>query len=1049
MTTCAPDFSSLQRNYPGRTSRSGKPRQFLPISAIIDIDCNLAAESDIAGGKGSNTHILRRLNAASPDAPWLVPRTRVLTAQTYRQVVLADPAILRLVCELDRLTRLMNQPDRPEARKAQIWRLSEHIRHQVEQLTLPDSLVKGIAQVHHELGTLAVRSSATLEDLRDHATAGLARSYLNVTTVAHAVECVKKIWASLFSEGFVEMRCRDGFDHCHAEMAVLLQQQVVDVSAAGVITSVHASGRPCYVITAQLGLGVGVVDGQGRADTWIVGLPADGILERSIRAKETMVVPLPTGGIDTVSLPMPMETPALPDVQLVALAQVAHSIAENYRYQGLAEHVDIEFVTDIDERIHVVQTRPQMLAGLTQSKDEVQLTLTTVDIDQIPNNIEAIRLNADLLVAQPGAAVGTLRCTHSPTEARPDDILLTHHTNNEWAGAFSQLAGVMTMDGNSTSHAAKNAQALGIPCVTQLSAPCFDSLRRYEGHMVTLDAEARTVYAGGLPLKQVVRDLRVWRSLAEIEETPDSRAEEFRHFEVNQAKNPGVFLEDLEGRWRRRSHTVRTFQLDYYDQAWDRLTSLLNTRFGSRQTWRLEAQRREVKRMPQTLDPAADQLPGSGLLHLIEENAPPSIFDFLAGVEGLDLSDMRDLIQERRHALADFEGYVSGLNAIDASNVVELTDRLVDFFAWMHFAYWLNISLEELFVARQVKYLAPAARDLFGRAAMLDEPVEHQVDLTRERDSAVYAFIETAKEEGLEAFFAACPTPEAVAELAPHLHAEICGWSARFKMTSEHIQRMSDTEEYLRVIANRMIGQKSLPLEALVARFRRYARRITNWNRTADAEQVIADLRHADPELYSLLRGYACTIAQEARGDWMASLPQALGHLIPEARKLEEAEETARRMLADFPRLRESIALSWQETVLREDGHHYAVRYQRVVARLMLDVASRYPDVFGSPDEVFDVSTAELAALFFDPNFPSYIPLSFSRWSVLEAAQEHLCSPLDRKAFEDKIERAIEILDNQQAQAQYPAVRDYYRQEKTRLQRRLERFRHLNLTVED
>ena len=132
---------------------------------------------------------------------------------------------------------------------------------------------------------LAVRSSATSEDLRQHQAAGQAISCLHQTTFDAVLASINRVWASLFADGFVAYRNSVGFPHSKARMAVLLQSFVAP-KAAGVIFSFdQATQRPVYSIKAQPGVGEGVVEGIGLADRWLVGCQCDYILQRNVRAK--------------------------------------------------------------------------------------------------------------------------------------------------------------------------------------------------------------------------------------------------------------------------------------------------------------------------------------------------------------------------------------------------------------------------------------------------------------------------------------------------------------------------------------------------------------------------------------------------------------------------------------------------------------------------------------------------------------------------------------------------------------------------------------------
>jgi hypothetical protein len=160
----------------------------------------------------------------------------------------------------------------------------------------------------------------------------------------------------------------------------------------------------------------------------------------------------------------------------------------------------------------------------------------------------------------------------------------------------------------------------------------------------------------------------------------------------------------------------------------------------------------------------------------------------------------------------------------------------------------------------------------------------------------------------------------------------------------------------------------------------------------------------------------------------------------------KKKESEIKRVLIQFPRLKEIATLSKLETTLREDGHHHIVRHQRKLARLMLDAAAEFPAIFDTPDSIFDISTDELIALFGEDN-SEYINQTFIRWQWVEEAEKLLkdewgIDPQQAfKGFQRHIRKAQKILDVQQSLAHDCQIKRHYQKEKARLQYRVDKLK--------
>jgi hypothetical protein len=373
----------------------------LSLPHMVDVDHPAARLLSVAGGKGSNLHILRKLAGVHPRL-FDVPSAEVVTVASYEQNVLQAPNIRELIGNLDQ--------EEEEARRVQI---AEHIQELICAIPICEPLASAIKGCCERLGTdtLMVRSSATVEDLKEVAAASHGRSFL-VKGAADMINKVKEVWASLFTKEFVKLRWEHkgtpGFKNVEARMAVVVQKAIKPI-AAGVVTSIEARGmRPVFTITAKPGFGGTVVDARGNVDKWHVGILGDVILERDIRIKcgiqdldpERLLVDRSEQSTE----------PSLRDEDVLAVARACRQILVHYREHKLAENIDVEFAVGDDCRVHVVQARSEHIAGRIEGSDgKRSVRIRTVDPACLPAGVHPIAPEDKALCACPGAATAPLQ----------------------------------------------------------------------------------------------------------------------------------------------------------------------------------------------------------------------------------------------------------------------------------------------------------------------------------------------------------------------------------------------------------------------------------------------------------------------------------------------------------------------------------------------------------------------------------------------------------------------------------------------------------------
>ena len=307
------------------------------ILALDDKRANLMS----AGGKGAS---LARL--AASDLP--VPDGFHVTTAAYRAFVaqngLQEP-IMRALATVD--------VDQPASLKA----ASEHIQKLMNQAHLPDDVGYQIAQAYEELPginpAVAVRSSATAEDLPELSFAGQQETYLNVQGIPALLEMVQQCWASLWTDRAIAYRARHGVDSERLSLAVVVQLMVPAEAAGILFTANPLNGRhDQMLISAAWGLGEAIVGGLVTPDTLTVDKATGRVLERQVADKRVMTVGL-NGGIETRSVPETMRRlPVLANDHVAELTRLGRQIEILYECP-----VDVEW-TLASGRLSIVQARP-------------------------------------------------------------------------------------------------------------------------------------------------------------------------------------------------------------------------------------------------------------------------------------------------------------------------------------------------------------------------------------------------------------------------------------------------------------------------------------------------------------------------------------------------------------------------------------------------------------------------------------------------------------------------------------------------------------------
>jgi len=353
---------------------------------------------------------------------------------------------------------------------------------------------------------VAVRSSATAEDLPDASFAGQQETYLNVHGVKGVLEACHKCFASLFTDRAISYRTIKEFDHFEVALSVGVQKMVrSDLASSGVMFSIDTETgfRNAALVTAAYGLGENVVQGAVNPDEYFVFKPTlkDGfkpILEKRLGSKEIKMV-YDTGGSKltknvTVSSSERCKY-AITDDEILKLAEWACIIEDHYSdVRGIYTPMDIEWAKDgLSGELFIVQARPE-----------------TVQSQKAGNVLRTYRLQGTSSVMIAGRAVGemigqgnarVILDVHRIDEFCPGEVLVTNKTDPDWEPIMKKASAIVTNQGGRTCHAAIIAREMGIPAIVG----CGNATGMIKtGQAITVscsEGEEGRVYAGLIPFE--------------------------------------------------------------------------------------------------------------------------------------------------------------------------------------------------------------------------------------------------------------------------------------------------------------------------------------------------------------------------------------------------------------------------------------------------------------------------------------------------------------------------------------------------------------------
>ena len=454
----------------------------------------------LVGGKGANLGEMTNFHIP-------VPPGFIITANAYYDFLQRSKVI-------DEIRNLLKPLDYNNTK--QLQQIADQIKQVILNAAMPAELAKEIQQAYIKMGggLVAVRSSATAEDLPEASFAGQQSTFLNVNGEKQVVAAVQECWASLFNPRAIFYRHQHGFDHFKVGIAVPVQK-MVQSQASGVMFTIEpmTSDRSKIVIEAVYGLGEVAVSGEVTPDLYIIDKEEVKVVDKRIGKQKWQLIRNPAAGDKVTNIKVALQPPnqteqKLADDDIISLAKLGKYIEDLYQFPQ-----DIEWAK-ADNEIFIVQTRP-----VTAIKAEA--------VAEVRPEIKATVLLSGR-AASPGMASGPVKIIYDTSQidkVESGDILVAKMTTPDFVPAMKRAVAIVTDHGGRTAHAAIVSRELGIPCVVGTERAVATLT---DGQIITVDGSQGKVYEGKvaeeklaitttIPRKKIRTKTKVYVNLAQPE----------------------------------------------------------------------------------------------------------------------------------------------------------------------------------------------------------------------------------------------------------------------------------------------------------------------------------------------------------------------------------------------------------------------------------------------------------------------------------------------------------------------------------------------------
>ena len=442
-----------------------------------------------------------------------IPSGFAITADAFTAVI--DAGQLS-----ERIHQLLDTLDTNDV--AALAKVGREIRAMIKTVKFPETLIIEIKTAYHQLSQIsgtqdsdvAVRSSATAEDLPDASFAGQQETFLNIRGEDELLIACSNCFASLFTDRAISYRVNKGFKHAQIKLSIFVQQMVrSDLGSSGVIFTLdpESGAKNVILISSAYGLGENIVGGKVDPDEFMVqkdliGKAAMPIIKRKIGAKQMRLVYARHGTRTTKNIEVSVadkEKQSLDDEDIIKLAEWAKKVEEHYsKIHGKYMPMDIEWARDgRTGELFILQARPETIH--ITGKESLNETFELLEKSNILLNGRAVGTK----IGQ-----GKVKIIHEVSELadfREGEILVTDMTDPDWEPVMKKAGGIITNRGGRTCHAAIVSREHGVPCLVGTGKATEVLKDEQEVTVSCAQGSEGFVYEGLLKYKKETIDLNI------------------------------------------------------------------------------------------------------------------------------------------------------------------------------------------------------------------------------------------------------------------------------------------------------------------------------------------------------------------------------------------------------------------------------------------------------------------------------------------------------------------------------------------------------------
>lgn len=435
-------------------------------------------DGSLVGGKGANLGELYRARIPVPNG-----------------FIVSSSAYFKFIKDSGLEVKIRSLLKKVDAENSKLLQEASHlIKKSILSSPIPDEVAEQIVKSYETLSNkrptlVAVRSSATAEDLPEASFAGQQATFLNIEGKEKLLKSVKECWASLFEARAIYYRENQGFDHLKVGIAVPVQK-MVQSEVSGVMFTLDpvTSDKERIIIESVWGLGELIVQGKVNPDHYEVNKKSLEIIKKEPGNQSIQMI---KKGTKTLELPVSISfrhKQKLSDEKIIELAKLGKKIENHYLFPQ-----DMEWAMEDDE-LFIVQTRP------VTTIDETSKTIRDVDTKQLTKDLSLLLSGAS---ASPGLAWGKVVIIKNAREidkVKTGSVLVASMTNPDFVPAMKRASAIITDKGGKTSHAAIVSRELGVPCVVGTN---LATKRLKNNTVVTVDGTEGKIFSGSPKIDKV------------------------------------------------------------------------------------------------------------------------------------------------------------------------------------------------------------------------------------------------------------------------------------------------------------------------------------------------------------------------------------------------------------------------------------------------------------------------------------------------------------------------------------------------------------------